>query len=253
MSKLNKNSSGYIFGFALAVILVCGVLLSTVSQALSERQYMERELERKNFILKSALGEEIVDMSKPDIAAMYENRVKESVVTPEGKVVEGVAVTDINLRKEYKRLEKDGSIKAGEEVRLPVYEVMNAAGDQVEYYVFPTYGFGLWDNIWGYLALKGDLNTVQGYVLDHKGETPGLGARITEDKVQNRYRQEKTIFDGSELVAVTMMKGEGNDYSSNAHAIDGMSGATLTADGVNNMMNTYLNLYLSFINSKKSN
>ena len=253
MSKLNKNSSGYIFGFALAVILVCGVLLSTVSQALSERQYMERELERKNFILKSALGEEIVDMSKPDIAAMYENRVKESVVTPEGKVVEGVAVIDINLRKEYKKLEKDGSIKAGEEVRLPVYEVMNAAGDQVEYYVFPTYGFGLWDNIWGYLALKGDLNTVQGYVLDHKGETPGLGARITEDKVQNRYRQEKTIFDGSELVAVTMMKGEGNDYSSNAHAIDGMSGATLTADGVNNMMNTYLNLYLSFINSKKSN
>ena len=253
MSKLNKNSSGYIFGFALAVILVCGVLLSTVSQALSERQYMERELERKNFILKSALGEEIVDMSKPDIAAMYENRVKESVVTPEGKVVEGVAVTDINLRKEYKKLEKDGSIKAGEEVRLPVYEVMNAGGDQVEYYVFPTYGFGLWDNIWGYLALKGDLNTVQGYVLDHKGETPGLGARITEDKVQNRYRQEKTIFDGSELVAVTMMKGEGNDYSSNAHAIDGMSGATLTADGVNNMMNTYLNLYLSFINSKKSN
>ena len=214
---------------------------------------MERELERKNFILKSALGEEIVDMSKPDIAAMYENRVKESVVTPEGKVVEGVAVTDINLRKEYKKLEKDGSIKAGEEVRLPVYEVMNATGDQVEYYVFPTYGFGLWDNIWGYLALKGDLNTVQGYVLDHKGETPGLGARITEDKVQNRYRQEKTIFDGSELVAVTMMKGEGNDYSSNAHAIDGMSGATLTADGVNNMMNTYLNLYLSFINSKKSN
>ena len=253
MSKLNKNSSGYIFGFALAVILVCGVLLSTVSQALSERQYMERELERKNFILKSALGEEIVDMSKPDIAAMYENRVKESVVTPEGNVVEGLAVTDINLRKEYKKLEKDGSIKAGEEVRLPVYEVMNAAGDQVEYYVFPTYGFGLWDNIWGYLALKGDLNTVQGYVLDHKGETPGLGARITEDKVQNRYRQEKTIFDGSELVAVTMMKGEGNDYSSNAHAIDGMSGATLTADGVNNMMNTYLNLYLSFINSKKSN
>jgi len=253
VSKLNKNSSGYIFGFALAVILVCGVLLSTVSQALSERQYMERELERKNFILKSALGEEIVDMSKPDIAAMYENRVKESVVTPEGNVVEGLAVTDINLRKEYKKLEKDGSIKSGEEVRLPVYEVMNAAGDQVEYYVFPTYGFGLWDNIWGYLALKGDLNTVQGYVLDHKGETPGLGARITEDKVQNRYRQEKTIFDGSELVAVTMMKGEGNDYSSNAHAIDGMSGATLTADGVNNMMNTYLNLYLSFINSKKSN
>lgn len=252
MSKLNKNSSGYIFGFALLVILVCGVLLSVVSGALAEKQYEERELERKKFILKSALGDVVGEMTKPEISDMYSKRVQELVVDSKGKTLEGVAVTAVDLKKEYKKLEKNGSVKAGESLQLPVYKVMNEAGDVAEFYVMPTYGFGLWDNIWGYIALAGDLNTVQGVVLDHKGETPGLGARITEDKVQNRYRDGKKIFEGDKLVSVEMKKGEGNDYSSNPHAVDGMSGATLTADGVNTMLRNYLNLYLSFINSNKN-
>lgn len=251
MSKLNKNSNGYIFGFALLIILVCGVLLSTVQGALESKQREQRELERKRFILKSALGSEIENVEKSEISGLYEKRVQELVVNSKGEEQSGVAVTDINLHNEYKKLEKDGSVKSGESISLPVYKVLDKNGSEVEYYVMPTYGFGLWDNIWGYLALQKDLNTVQGFVLDHKGETPGLGARITEDKVQNRYRDGKTIFDNSQLVAVKMMKGEGNDYSSNSHEIDGMSGATLTAEGVNAMMKNYLNLYLSFINKEK--
>ena len=209
---------------------------------------MERELERKNFILKSALGEEIVDMSKPDIAAMYENRVKELVVTPEGKVVEGVAVTDINLRKEYKKLEKDGSIKAGEEVRLPVYEVMNAAGDQVEYYVFPTYGFGLWDNIWGYLALKGDLNTVQGYVLDHKGETPGLGANIKMRFFMDDFAGESIYRDGG-YKGVAVVKGNNDPLNEDKTdgQVDALAGATITGNGVTAMINESVKLYQPYL------
>ncbi|MBO6516873.1 MAG: NADH:ubiquinone reductase (Na(+)-transporting) subunit C [Bacteroidia bacterium] len=251
MSKLNKNSNGYIFGFAFLIIVVCASLLSTVSGALYEKQYQERELERKKFILKSALGSEVDEMEKPAIAELYDQRVKESVINSKGEVQEGIAVNTIDLKKEYKKLEKNGSLKAGQSINLPLYEVKDESGNATEYYVMPTYGFGLWDNIWGYLALQKDLNTVQGFVLDHKGETPGLGARITEDKVQQRYSGDKKIFEGSDLVAVRMMKGEGNDYASKPHEVDGMSGATLTADGVNAMMRNYLNLYLSFINSKK--
>jgi len=252
VSKLNKNSSGYIFGFALLVILVCGVLLSVVSGALAEKQYEERELERKKFILKAALGDKMDEVEKPDIAVMYDKRVKESVVNSKGEVVEGLAANTVKLKNEYKKLEKNGSLKAGESINLPVYEVMNEDGSAVDFYVVPTYGFGLWDNIWGYVALQKDLNTINGVVLDHKGETPGLGARITEDKIQKRYSAGKKIFEGDKLVSVTMQKGEGNDYSSDPHAVDGMSGATLTADGVNTMMANYMNLYLSFINAKKS-
>ncbi len=251
MSKLNKNSSGYIFGFALLIILVCGVLLSVVSGALAERQYEERELERKKFILKAALGDKISDVEKDKISEMYSNLVKESVVNSSGETIDGVAANSVNLKNEYKKLEKNGSLKEGETIQLPMYQIMSEDGSSVDYYVMPTYGFGLWDNIWGYVALAKDLNTIQGLVLDHKGETPGLGARITEDKVQDRYRNDKKIFDGDKLVSVTMKKGEGNDYSDNPHAVDGMSGATLTADGVNNMIDNYMNLYLSFINANK--
>ena len=252
MSKLNKNSSGYIFGFALVVILVCGVLLSVVSGALADKQYEERELERKKFILKAALGDEIAEITKPEISDMYAKRVKETVVNSKGETVEGVAANAVRLKNEYKKLEKNGSLKEGQSIQLPVYMVMDKDGAAVEYYVMPTYGFGLWDNIWGYVALQKDLNTINGVVLDHKGETPGLGARITEEKVQNRYRNGKKIFDDGKLVSVTMKKGEGNDYSDNPHAVDGLSGATLTADGVNTMMSNYMNLYLSFINANKN-
>jgi Na+-transporting NADH:ubiquinone oxidoreductase subunit C len=251
VSKLNKNSNGYIFGFSLLVILVCGVLLSLVSGALAERQYAERELERKMFILKSALGDEVAGLEKADFSVMYESRVKESVINSKGEVVEGLAANAVNLKKEYSKLEKNGTLKPSETINLPVYMVMNVDGSEAEYYVMPTYGFGLWDNIWGYVALGKDLNTIKGFVLDHKGETPGLGARITEDKVQTRYRASKTIFEGDNLVSVTMQKGEGKDYGTDPHSVDGLSGATLTANGVNSMMKNYMNLYLSFINANK--
>jgi Na+-transporting NADH:ubiquinone oxidoreductase subunit C len=115
----------------------------------------------------------------------------------------------------------------------------------------PVYGYGLWNNIWGFVALKSDFKTVQGVKFQHAAETPGLGARIeSDDEVQNRYKG-KSIYDGDKLVSVTMMKGEGNDYSENPHRVDGLSGATLTAKGVNNMLLEYFQAYQNYINKKK--
>ncbi|MBI1305783.1 MAG: NADH:ubiquinone reductase (Na(+)-transporting) subunit C [Bacteroidetes bacterium] len=251
MSKLNKNSNGYIFGFALLVILFCGILLSAVSGALSEKQKTERELERKKFILKSALGTAIDGKDKLAISELYDKIVEEKVLNGDGSVNPDVKVTEVNLRKEYKKLDnKTGLLPKGTEISLPIYLVKNEQSGDVEYYVMPMYGFGLWDNIWGYIALKSDLNTVEGVVFDHKGETPGLGARITEEKVQSRYKG-KQIFDQSHsLVSVVMQKGEGNDYASDPHSVDGMSGATLTGKGVNIMLDNYMKLYQPYMESK---
>jgi Na+-transporting NADH:ubiquinone oxidoreductase subunit C len=88
--------------------------------------------------------------------------------------------------------------------------------------------------------------------FSHKGETPGLGARITSPDVQQRF-QGKQIFDESgNLQSVAMQKGEGKDYSSDTHKVDGLSGATITANGVNNMLKNYLQYYSSFLSSQKS-
>ena len=135
---------------------------------------------------------------------------------------------------------------------LPVYEFKSESDpNKTEYVALPVFGYGLWNNIWGFVALKSDLNTIQGVKFQHAGETPGLGARIESDQeVQDRYKG-KTIYDNGKLVSVTMMKGEGNDYSDNAHRVDGMSGATLTAKGVNNMLKDYLASYENYLKKNK--
>jgi len=80
---------------------------------------------------------------------------------------------------EYKKAPKDRL--------LPVYEFRNDS-NQVQYAVMPVYGYGLWNNIWGFVAVKSDFNTVQGVKFQHAGETPGLGARIESEEVQERFK-----------------------------------------------------------------
>jgi Na+-transporting NADH:ubiquinone oxidoreductase subunit C len=93
----------------------------------------------------------------------------------------------VNLAVEYK--------KPREQRLLPVYEFRNESdSSKTDYAVLPLYGYGLWNNIWGFVALKSDLNTVQGVKFQHAGETPGLGARIESDEeVQNRLQRQNNF------------------------------------------------------------
>jgi Na+-transporting NADH:ubiquinone oxidoreductase subunit C len=79
-----------------------------------------------------------------------------------------------------------------------------------------------------------------------------LGARISSEEIQDRYKG-KSIFDADVLASVTMQKGEGNDYSNDPHKVDGMSGATLTAKGVNNMFVDYLTCYKNYLKKNQQN
>ncbi|MDH5608527.1 MAG: FMN-binding protein, partial [Cyclobacteriaceae bacterium] len=110
---------------------------------------------------------------------------------------------------------------------------------------------GLWDWISGFIAVDKDLNTVRGIAFDHKGETPGLGARITDEKVQARYVGKKIFDESGNVISITMVKGEGNTNLTD-HQVDGMSGATLTAKGVNKMLAEYLGCYSAYLSKIKS-
>ena len=195
---------------------------------------------------KNILSTVIILEEGVDINALYSKRVKAFVVDFQGNVKEGMQPKDVNLAAEYK--------KAQDQRLLPVYEFRNETDStKTDYVVLPVYGYGLWNNIWGFVALKSDLNTVQGVKFQHAGETPGLGARIeTDEDVQDRYKG-KTIYENGKLVSVTMMKGEGKDYSSNSHQVDGLSGATLTAKGVNNMLQDYFVAYENYMKKNKKN
>ncbi|WP_026955802.1 NADH:ubiquinone reductase (Na(+)-transporting) subunit C [Algoriphagus vanfongensis] len=247
-----QQSNAYIITFSVILTVVLGLLLSGTSQVLGPMQREAEALDKKKQILGAVIsGEEIAAMTPQEVNEYYTNRISSVVVDINGEEVteqNGAAVTaeTVDIAKNYK--------KPAEERLYPVF-IYHAEGssDKVESYIFPLYGAGLWDAIWGFIALDTDMNTVGGITLAHAGETPGLGARITEPGVQARYVGKEIFDDSGDLVAVEMQKGEGKDYSSQPHQIDGMSGATITGKGVNNMLKDYLGHYQAYIESKKSN
>lgn len=247
MGKINKESNGYIIGFALMLTLIAGGVLTALTLTLGPIQKKEIEFERKKFILSTAFGTTEITAkateSKSIVEDMYNKQVEGFVVNGNGDIVEGVVAGTINLKKER--------VKPMAERNLPIYKVSGEDGKIVAY-VMPMYGDGLWDNIWGYAAVEADLNTIKGVVFDHKGETPGLGARITDLEVQQRYIGKKILGENGDFKSVDMAKGEGQDFSNNSHTVNGLSGATITGNGVNDMFRIYLEAYLNYFKKIKS-
>lgn len=115
-------------------------------------------------------------------------------------------------------------------------------------YVLPLVGKGLWGTIWGYLALNADGKTVYGAYFSHESETAGLGALITEEKFQKEF-EGKTVTDNEGNLVIDVVKfGQVKDNNTQC---DGISGATLTTNGVRDMVREYLGKYQAFLNANK--
>ena len=243
-----QQSNTYIIVYSAVLTIILGLLLSGSAQLLGPRQKEAIELDKKKQILGAVISaEEIAAMTPEDVNTFYSSRISSTVVDITGKEVtkNGISAEKVEIAKDYK--------KAPEERDYPVF-VYHAEGnpEAIESYIFPLYGAGLWDAIWGYLALDTDMNTIKGITLAHASETPGLGARITESKVQERYVGKKIFDESGKLVAVMMQKGENKDYTADPHKVDGMSGATITGDGVNKMLKAYMGCYEAYIKSKSA-
>jgi Na+-transporting NADH:ubiquinone oxidoreductase subunit C len=237
-----RQSNTYIIIYAAVLTVLCGGLLAFASESLKERQQANVDKEQKFNILSTV----IQVPEGANVEDIYKKRVRAFVINYNGEVQKGKQPSDINVAAEYK--------KPVEERLLPVYEFISEADpDKVTNVVLPVYGYGLWNNISGFIAIEADFNTLKGVKFQHVGETPGLGARIADDEdVRARYTGKK-IFEGDKVVSVTMMKGEGNNWDKDEHKVDGMSGATLTAKGVNNMLLDYFTCYQNYMKKNKKN
>ena len=228
MAKFNVNSNAYIIIYSVVMVVIVAVLLSVTSLSLQGRQKENMLNEKKQQIVK-ALGEDPATSAYADVVA------EAAMLDKNGNKIEGKNDADI-----FNALgDLTASFEAGE---FPIFKAANGC------VVIPVYGAGLWGPVWGYIALEPDMNTVKGIVMDHAGETPGLGAEITTANVQNSFKG-KTIFEGADFVSVTMRKGG----ATNNHEVDAISGGTKTCDGVNAMIKTGLEGYLPYINANKSN
>ena len=233
---MNRDSNGYTFGFAAAMVLVVASVLAFTASSLKDLQSENVRKEKMQNIL-STIG---IETDREGAEELFNNYIVEQLaLRNDGTVDENVdAFSDVKLALELK--------KDVETQRFPLYV---ASVEESKYYIVPLRGSGLWDAIWGYIALDEDRNTIKGAVFDHKGETAGLGAEITQQWFMDRFVGEK-IFDVSgKLVGISVSKtnNDPNDTDKDDHEVDAISGATITGDGVSDMIIERLQHYLPYL------
>jgi Na+-transporting NADH:ubiquinone oxidoreductase subunit C len=140
--------------------------------------------------------------------------------------------------------------KEGKQRKLPLFV---GEKDGKTFYVAPIYGKGLWDAIWGYVAMDENM-VIQGAYFDHKGETPGLGANIKQRFFMDDFIGEHLLTDSGEFKGVTVAKGNNDPKNEEKtdYEVDAIAGATITGDGVSAMIKSDLKLYVPYFQSLKN-
>ena len=232
---MDVNNNTYTFSFAIIMVIIVAAILSTASIQLKPYQDVNIELEKKQNIL-SSVG---VNILRDSANIVYPKYIKEELVLNyNGDILEGSAF-NLDLSVELK---KDKSSQL-----LPLF--ISEVDNEIKYIV-PLRGKGLWGPIWGFIALEKDLNTVYGAVFDHKAETPGLGAEINRDFFQDPFKG-KNIFNEEGVFKSIVVKKGGADIK-DKYAVDGISGGTITSDGVTDMLSERLKMYLPYFERLKS-
>ena len=247
---IDTNSDFYAITYSAVLVVIVAFLLAGVSSLLKADQEANIVLDKKKQILAS-LNKRNLD----NAAATYEQFItNDLIVNAKGELVKGNGGFDV-------KNENIGNDS------LPLY-VANVEG--AKKYIIPMTGNGLWGGIWGYLALNADCNTIYGVYFSHASETPGLGAEIAGEKFQNRYTEKvsakytyengktvdtlllKRVYDNGN-VELTVKKAKPKDDNEKLYHIDAISGATLTCNGLDEMLKTKLAPYYNYLNKVKAN
>lgn len=228
---MDRNSNIYTFVFAIVMVVVVAAILAFTATKLKPLQAENVRKEKMQNIL-STIG---VEVDREQAGANFDKYIKEQLaLKPDGSVNNDVDAFKMDLHRETK--------KSHENQNYPIYL---ADKEGKSFYIIPLYGSGLWGPLWGYIALDSDRNTIVGASFDHEGETPGLGAEINQSWFEDQYIG-KTIFDEEgNFVSVKAIKGGAK--IGDMHGVDAISGGTITAEGVNDMVEERLNNYLSYL------
>lgn len=219
------------------MVVIVAVTLSFTATSLSPMQKENVRQEKMQSIL-STIG---IETERANAEELFNKHITQQIALDHnGEEKEGVVAFEVDLAKELS--------KPVEEQSFPIY-LANYEGS--EFYIAPLRGSGLWDAIWGYIALRDDANTVKGVIFDHKGETAGLGAEITTDWFQQRFVDEKIFDENGNLVGVNVVKGYSGGNNKDDNKVDSISGATITGDGVTDMLSNRLKNYLPFFKKIK--
>ncbi len=224
-------SNRYIIIYSAIMVLVVAAALTVVAVQLRPAQQYNQRVEKMQSILASAHIESTVKNAED----LYNKYITTAFVINEAGDKEANAnAFETDLSKE--------NSKAVAERHLPVFVCINDSGSL--YYILPMRGKGLWGPIWGYMAFSSDLKIIVGAMFDHKGETPGLGAEIDTDKFEDQFIGKSIFNEQGEFVSVKVVKGGAPD--GDTHAVDAISGGTITSKGLEDMIRDGLSPYQNF-------
>lgn len=233
-----KNSPAKTLLVPLIVSLVCAVLVAGAAIALRPQYLANLEQSRQTNVLAAAdlrtdgqsieaafqqIEARVVDLSSGEYAPEIDPATLEQAQRS-GAPLAAVAVPpdlDVAVIKERSRY-------------AVVY--LRYEGERLDMIILPVYGYGLWSTMYGYVALEGDANTIVGLRFYQHGETPGLGAEIDNPRWQALWRGKKVYDDALDL-RIEVIKGPATRSGDRAaYEVDGISGATLTGQGVTNLL-----------------
>lgn len=228
------------FYSVLILAFVCSALVAGAAVGLRPMQEINRILDQKKHILYAA---GLFDSSKSieEMFAPIQTRIID-LATGHFVPKDVIDPATFNQTKSAFTTELGRSLTTEEDIaklkRLEKYSVVylvkkNGTTEQV---ILPVRGKGLWSTMYAYVALAADMSTIKGVSFYEHGETPGLGGEIENKRWQDSWR-EKRIYSDTDKVALTFAKGDSSASGEAAlHEIDGLSGATLTTKGVDNLM-----------------
>lgn len=222
------HSTSYIIRFVLIMTTLAALVLASMNTFLGPKHAMNEKIYNKRAVLAAVKdhldGTVLADMTDQQVEDIFKSKIKQEVLNMSGDVVEGQVAESIDLAKEKKKPEADRL--------LPLYVYTNEAG--ATFYIVSIRGSGLWDEIWGSIALEKDLKTVAGASFDHKGETPGLGAEIKDNpSFPDQFTGKKIVDDSGTYTSVIVKKGGATNPT---NEVDAISGATVTCNGVTEML-----------------
>ncbi|HMS69176.1 MAG TPA: NADH:ubiquinone reductase (Na(+)-transporting) subunit C [Saprospiraceae bacterium] len=249
------HSTSYIVRFVLIMTAIVAVILAFLSTALKPIHSQNEAVYNKRAVLKAVqvdLGSKVSDLSDKEVLDVFTNQISQKVFDMSGKELtkeeveskgyKGGLAENVDMAQEKKKPEAQRI--------LPMY--IFKMKDGKNRIIVSVRGSGLWDEIWGSIALEEDLNTISGAAFDHKGETPGLGAEITDNAMFPKAFEGKKLYDADGTYkSVDVVKGGLSDPT---HQVDAISGATITTVGVGEMMVRGMKYYEpAFASLKKAN
>lgn len=241
---------------AVSLCLVCSILVASAAVLLKPLQERNKALDMKKNILAAA---GLLEEGK-DIDELFK-KVEPRVIDFEtGKYVESIDASTYDLRAAAKDPERSVLIPTTKDIarigRRPTYGLIylvRGPEEGLKYIILPVHGKGLWSTMYGFVALEGDANTIAGITFYEQGETAGLGAEIANPQWGNKWRGKLVYEDGSPEIQV--VKGPvGPDDPKYRYEVEGIAGATLTSQGVTNLLHYWMGEegYLPYLNRIRS-